>query len=42
LIGKTIKSESAIHYDKETKTYGKNYQEQIFDLPKAKREANKS
>ena len=42
LIGKTIKSESSIHYDKETKTYGKNYQEQIFDLPKAKREANKS
>ena len=42
LIGKTIDAESKIHYNKETKKYGKNYQEQIFDLPRAKKEANKS
>ncbi len=34
LISKQINTESKIHYDKETKTYGKNYQEQIFDLPR--------
>jgi len=42
LIGKTIKAEGLIHFNKETKTHGKNYQEQIFDLPKAKKEADKS
>ena len=42
LIGKTIEAESLIHYDKETKEYGKSYQDQIFDLPRAKKEANKS
>ena len=39
LIGKTIEAESLIHYDKETKEYGKSYQDQIFDLPRAKKEA---
>ena len=38
LIGKTIEAESLIHYDKETKEYGKSYQDQIFDLPRAKKE----
>ena len=42
LIGKKIKEEGLIHFDKETNKYGKSYQEQIFDLPRTKKETDKS
>ena len=35
LISKKIDEESKIHYNKETKKYGKGYQEQILDLKAA-------